>query len=345
MKVSIGTNIKEGPWGGGNLFAINLKNYLEKNGHTVIHDLKDNDIDLILITEPRKTSESSAFTHVEVLKYLSYVKEDAMVVHRFNECDERKNTNYVNKYLINANKIADHTVFVSEWLRSLYKMQGFGRIDSDVIYAGANKEIFNTSNFKPWDKANPIKIVTHHWGANWNKGFEYYLLLDSFMDDEKWKKVIEFTYIGNIPKKVNFKNTKVLQPLSGLNLAKEIKKNDMYLTGSINEPSGNHHIEAAQCGLPLLYINSGGIPEYCDGFGTMFNDKRDFEDKLSEAIKSYETISQNIQDYPYSAEIMSEDFLNLFNKMVENKKDYLDKRIITLNNSFISRKLYSFKRI
>jgi glycosyltransferase involved in cell wall biosynthesis len=345
MKVSIGTNIKEGPWGGGNLFAINLKNYLEKNGHTVIHDLKDNDIDLILITEPRKTSESSAFTHVEVLKYLSYVKEDAMVVHRFNECDERKNTNYVNKYLINANKIADHTVFVSEWLRSLYKMQGFGRIDSDVIYAGANKEIFNTSNFKPWDKANPIKIVTHHWGANWNKGFEYYLLLDSFMDDEKWKKVIEFTYIGNIPKKVKFKNTKVLQPLSGLNLAKEIKKNDMYLTGSINEPSGNHHIEAAQCGLPLLYINSGGIPEYCDGFGTMFNDKRDFEDKLSEAIKSYETISQNIQDYPYSAEIMSEDFLNLFNKMVENKKDYLDKRIITLNNSFISRKLYSFKRI
>lgn len=344
MKVSIGTNIKEGPWGGGNLFAINLKNYLEKNGHTVIHDLKDNDIDLILITEPRKTSESSAFTHVEVLKYLSYVKEDAMVVHRFNECDERKNTNYVNKYLINANKIADHTVFVSEWLRSLYKMQGFGRIDSDVIYAGANKEIFNTSNFKPWDKANPIKIVTHHWGANWNKGFEYYLLLDSFMDDEKWKKVIEFTYIGNIPKKVKFKNTKVLQPLSGLNLAKEIKKNDMYLTGSINEPSGNHHIEAAQCGLPLLYINSGGIPEYCDGFGTMFNDQRDFEDKLSEAIKSYETISQNIQDYPYSAEIMSEDFLNLFNKMVENKKDYLDKRIITLNNSFISRKLYSFKR-
>ena len=345
MKVSIGTNIKEGPWGGGNLFAINLKNYLEKNGHTVIHDLKDNDIDLILITEPRKTSESSAFTHVEVLKYLSYVKEDAMVVHRFNECDERKNTNYVNKYLLNANKIADHTVFVSEWLRSLYKKQGFTRKDSDVIYAGADKEIFNTSDFKPWDKTSPVKIVTHHWGANWNKGFEYYLLLDSFIDDEKWKNVIEFTYIGNIPKKIKFKNTKVLQPLSGHHLAKEIKKNDLYLTGSINEPSGNHHIEAAQCGLPLLFINSGGIPEYCDGFGTMFNDKKDFEDKLSEAIKSYETISQNIQDYPHSAEIMSEDFLNLFKKMVKNKEDYLEKRIITLNNSFISRKLYSFKRI
>ena len=67
MKISIGTNIKEGPWGGGNLFAINLTKYLEKNGHIVVNNLEDNDIDLILITEPRKTSESSAFTHVEVL--------------------------------------------------------------------------------------------------------------------------------------------------------------------------------------------------------------------------------------------------------------------------------------
>ena len=29
MKISIGTNIKDGPWGGGNLFAINLKLYLD----------------------------------------------------------------------------------------------------------------------------------------------------------------------------------------------------------------------------------------------------------------------------------------------------------------------------
>ena len=82
MKISIGTNIKEGPWGGGNLFAINLKKYLEDKGHVVTNDLKDKDIDLILITEPRKTSESSAFTQIDVLKYLSFVKKDTIVVHR-----------------------------------------------------------------------------------------------------------------------------------------------------------------------------------------------------------------------------------------------------------------------
>ena len=39
MKVAIGTKIQEGPWGGGNLFAINLSNFLIKNGHEVVYDL------------------------------------------------------------------------------------------------------------------------------------------------------------------------------------------------------------------------------------------------------------------------------------------------------------------
>ena len=73
MKVSIGTNIKEGPWGGGNLFAINLTNFLRSKGIEVIFNLEDDDIDIILITEPRKTSESSSFTHVDVENYLKYI--------------------------------------------------------------------------------------------------------------------------------------------------------------------------------------------------------------------------------------------------------------------------------
>ncbi len=41
MKISIGTKIKKGPWGGGNLFAINLTNYLENNNHEVVYNLED----------------------------------------------------------------------------------------------------------------------------------------------------------------------------------------------------------------------------------------------------------------------------------------------------------------
>ena len=55
------------------------------------------------------------------------------------------------------------------------------------------------------------------------------------------------------------------------------ERKSVYITASKNEPSGNHHIEAAQCGLPILYINSGGIPEYSNGFGIVLRSKRFLE--------------------------------------------------------------------
>ena len=70
LKVSIGTNIQDGPWGGGNLFAVNLSRYLKNKGHEVIYDLDDRDIDIILLTEPRKTSPSSAYTNFEIQNYI-----------------------------------------------------------------------------------------------------------------------------------------------------------------------------------------------------------------------------------------------------------------------------------
>tara|TARA_Y100000385_G_scaffold291614_1_gene370792 strand:- start:2437 stop:3498 length:1062 start_codon:yes stop_codon:yes gene_type:complete len=343
MKVSIGTKIKDGPWGGGNLFAINLRDYLIKKGHDVVYNLDDDDIDIILITEPRKSSESSAFTHVDVKKYVDYINKETLVFHRINECDERKNTNYVNKYLINVNQIADQTIFVSKWLKQLYESQGINLKNNNVIMAGANSSFFNNRNFIPWQKGEKIKIVTHHWGANWNKGFDSYVIIDNLISENKWKDRIEFTYIGNLPNKFSFKNSKVVSPLSGQNLAEEIQKNNLYITGSLNEPSGNHHIEAAQSGLPILYIDSGGIPEYCETFGVMYNLKN-LEIKLEEIIASYQEIEKNLKSYPFSSELMCEDYLKLFEKSLSNRQTFLHSRVLKANNSFFFKKLFHINR-
>lgn len=344
LKISIGTNIKEGPWGGGNLFAINLKNYLTSMGHEVFHDLKQNDLDIILITEPRRTSESSAFTDLDVRKYLSFVNKNCIVVHRINECDERKQTNYVNKYIINANKTADETIFVSKWLKNLYVNQGIKSKNINVIMAGADIDIFNSHEKKIWDKKTKLKLVTHHWGANWNKGFDTYENIDKMLDLDKWKNNIEFTYIGNIPKNFRFKNTKIVEPLSGDRLSDEIKENHIYVTGSLNEPSGNHHIEGAQCGLPVLYLDSGGTPEYCEGFGLKFNNQN-FELKLKEMMDNYDYYENKMADYPFSATKMSFDYLDLFKRVLNEKENIINSRVsgLYLDNIF-SKTFYNLIR-
>jgi len=341
MKISIGTKIKKGPWGGGNLFAINLSEYLSKKGHEVFFDLKEEDLDVILITEPRKTSESSAFTNNDVLNYKKYINRNVVVVHRINECDERKGTNYLNSYLLYANMAADHTIFVSSWLKNLFINLGINKEKSSVILAGANNEIFNNSNFAPWDKKSKIKIVTHHWGGNWNKGFSIYKKLDELLDLNEYKKRIEFSYIGNLPNKFKFKNVHVVKPLSGKKLASEIKKNHIYLTGSINEPSGNHHIEAGQCGLPILYIDSGGIPEYCDGYGEKFTPSN-FEIKLEKIIKDYDYYLKKIKTYPYNSDSMSSEYMNLFEKLVKSNKQIEKKQKNNLSFK-LNKKIYLTK--
>ena len=343
MKVSIGTNIKDGPWGGGNLFAINLKNHLHSKGFKVVNNLDDDDIDIILITEPRRTSESSAFTHIDVQKYLKFVNSETLVMHRINECDERKNTKNLNKYMINANKVADYTVFVSNWLKNLYENQGISTKNNHVVLAGANKEIFNNNDYVPWDGSEEMRIVTHHWGANWNKGFDVYTNLDKLISSKKWQNKISFTYIGNLPKNFKFENTKVIKPLSGENLAEAIKKNHIYLTASINEPSGNHHIEGAQCGLPLLYIDSGGIPEYCSGFGEIF-DKYNFEQKLEKIMHEYLENVENMKNYPNNSDIMCTEFENYFIEMIDNKENLLHQRNQNIKIGTLERFLYKLKR-
>tara|TARA_B100000427_G_scaffold40044_2_gene28869 strand:+ start:6413 stop:7501 length:1089 start_codon:yes stop_codon:yes gene_type:complete len=323
MKVSIGSKIVEGPYGGGNLFVKNLKNYLKKNNIDVIDHLDDNDIDIILLINPLKYAETSTYNHHDINYYVTFINPDALVVQRINECDERKNTTTINEQIIKSNKVADFTIYVSSWLQGLYIVKGLDKSNSAVIMSGSDESIFKSSK-KKIDNSK-FKLVTHHWSSNWNKGFNIYEKIDKLLKNEEWKERLDFTYIGNIPKDFIFKNSKVIKPLDDVKIAKLLKTFNGYITASLNEPSGNHHIEAAQCGLPILYINSGGIPEYCENFGVEFNENN-FEEKLKEFIEDYKKYEKNLVNYPYNATKMSKEYLDIFNNLIEKRKEITTKR-------------------
>ena len=144
MLISIGSKIIEGPWGGGNLFVKNLSAFLALNGHKVIFDLSEPNIDLILLTDPRSRKESSSsFNHLEIKKYKEHVNNNVKVVQRINECDERKGTKNINNFYLEASDYADHVVFVSSWLEDIYHELGMKKEKTSVILSGSNSAIFN----------------------------------------------------------------------------------------------------------------------------------------------------------------------------------------------------------
>jgi len=327
MKISIGYNIIDGPWGGGNSFAKQLKNFLELNGYEVLNNLKQDNIDIILLTEPRKHTQSSSFNHVDVKRYLTQ-NQNSIVISRINECDERKKSKGLNNFLINTAYFSDHTVFISNWLKELFIDQGFNSKNSSVILNGADEKMFFPKINKIINEK--IKIVTHHWGNNVNKGAEAYLHLDKLLNNKEFNEKFEFYYICNLPKNIKFKNTYVLPTMFGKELAETLRNCDIYITGSLFEPAGMHHIEAALSGLPVLYIKSGGIPEYTKDIGVEFKIEN-LDDKLINIYNNLEIFKTKLLNYQFTGSKMCDEYLNLFINLVDNKNEIIKQRKLRQN--------------
>ncbi len=326
MKVAIGYHLQEGPWGGGNQFARALTDALEAAGHQVCFGLDAREIDLILLTEVRGRSPAASFNAGTILRYLQFRNPKALVVHRINECDERKGTRNMNRLLSRANYVADHTVFIASWLRKLPVWRE--QRPSSVILNGGDTDCFTPSKKHGWQSETPLKIVTHHWGGNRLKGADVYEKLDSLLSSPEWRERIEFTYVGNLPSGCALPNSRHLKPLSGKALAEELASHHVYLTGSINEPAGMHHVEGALCGLPLIYRNSGALPEYCNGFGIEFSGPEDLPSALERMMVEYDRWRAALENYPHTAERMCREYIDLFERLVAERDEIVARRCL-----------------
>lgn len=325
MNVSIGFKLREGPWGGGNQFVRSLVRFLRERGDTVSFDLSDPQLDIILLTDPRAEGQNTAYTDKEIRRYLRSRNPRALVVHRVNECDERKGTTGVNRRLIEANACADHTVFVSSWLRDLFVALGLPCRSRSVILNGSDTSIFNASGYVPWDHRGKLRLVTHHWGANRLKGFDIYERIDGMLTAPAFADRIAFTYVGNVPPGFRFRNAVYQTPLTGAELAARLRVNHVYVTGSQNEPGGHHQNEGAMCGLPLLYRDSASMPEYGAGFGIPFTTDN-FEEKLEAMIRDYDQYAARMKDYPHTAEKMCGEYHRLFHDLLSRRESLLAQR-------------------
>lgn len=319
MKVSLNSKFVEGPSGGGMQFAKYLKKFLSEHGVLVVNDLRDDDIDIILHVTPFPYLMSLAsYSYHEAYAY-KIEHPNTIIIQRINECDERKRTDYMNGLLIDASKYSDYVVYISSWLKYLLEKSGMNKdMPSSVILNGADNAVFNTRNKIFWNGKDKLRIVTHHWGGNFMKGHDIYKKLDELLSNKSYSEKFEFTFIGNYPKDIRYKNTRLIPPLSGLALAEELKRHHVYLTATRNEPAGMHHIEGALCGLPVLYINSGALPEYCSGFGIEF-DENDFEKKMIQMNNEYNYWSDKVPAYSRTSEYMCGEFYELFLRLYENK--------------------------
>lgn len=320
LRISLNAKKVEGPYGGGNQFAANLENYLQSKGYQVFRKLAS-DLDLILIVSSKRHFQTTSYNVESIRDYIA-LRPNTIVVHRVNSCDEQRGRNLgVNEAMLKTNNLADYTIFISTFVRDLFKSKGMDLSKpSSVILNGADELLFNPEGRANWNPDQKLRIVTHHWSSNYMKGFDIYERLDQLLAIEPFMNMFAFTYIGNIPIGVEFKNTRVIKPTSGMELGNLLRQHHIYLTAARNEAAGMHHVEGVRCGLPVLFLNSGALPEYCNPYGIEFT-LINFEEKLLEMSECYHELREKVLSCPYTASWMSAQYEEILCQLVANRRE------------------------
>ena len=305
LKIALGNEIKAGPWGGGNQFLISFKKYFEGKGARVVHSLEEG-LDVIILINPRP--ESGTFTHKDIKKYKKSHPR-VKVIHRINETDRAKNTRHIDRLRLEANRVADAVVFISEWVRDYYRQKGMDpRTPVYVVRNGPDEQIFHSRDYRPWREDQPMKVVTHHWSNNPMKGIDVYRYFDKLLEDPWMLTRFHFTFVGRYPPGETFRHTRTVPPLFGDALARELSTHHVYLTAARWESCGMHQLEGACCGLPVLYINEGGgVVETCREAGVEFT-AESFPVALFKMREHYARLQPRMKAFPFNAAAMCREY-------------------------------------
>ena len=289
-KIAISLKPKSSPWGGGNQVVEQLATYLRTKGHQVVFQLEPG-VTSILLVDPRP-HETTRFSVPEIAEFKRSYPQ-VRCVHRINECDRRKGTTDVDEILREANRVADFTVFISHWLKDYFVARWFDPVrPHQVIQNGADPRVFYPRWDSDYSDNGPFRLVTHHWSDNWNKGFKVYEQVDQMIAAGELAG-FALMVIGRWPREIHWRAAVTHPPVRGKKLARLLRQNHAYLTASLWEPGGMHHIEGAQCGLPLIFHeDGGGIVEMARRYGLGFRDE--VRPALLEVRRQYAALRQKV---------------------------------------------------
>ncbi len=312
VRVAFNMRWKRGPYGGGNQWLGQVGPYLERCGFRTMSRLGDG-VDCVLGTHAG-LSGGLSFSYDDVLR-AKQMNPRLRCIQRINDNDIRKGTDKMDAHLAACNRAADHTVFVSEWLRDYHAERWFDTArPHSVIHNGADPAVFHPFGGNIWKPGDPIRLVTHHWSDNPAKGFPVYEALDAAIADGRLPGV-ELWIVGRWPESIRWQAARTFPARAGKRLAEVLRQCHVAVTASRNEPGAMHPVEAMQCGLPLLYTaDTGGTVELGKRFGVLLEE--DFSGALDAMRVGYAGLRAEVLRSAPSGDLMCAAYRRIVQQLV-----------------------------
>ena len=247
------------PTGGGHQFLRALVSELERRGLTV---------EMNRISAGTRACLFNSF-NFDFRRLRRFARDDVRFVHRVDGpiASYRGFDDGTDARIAEINReLADVTIVQSRYSRDAHRALGIELADPRMISNTADPSIFHPPVEREPLAGRPVRVIATSWSDNPNKGAEVIAWLDRHLDHDRY----ELTFVGRSDK--TFEHVRVLGPIASEPLAAELRRSDVYLAPSRNDPCSNALLEALASGLPAVFRASGGHPELVGDAGVAFDE-------------------------------------------------------------------------
>jgi hypothetical protein len=129
-----------------------------------------------------------------------------------------------------------------------------------------------------------IRLISTSWSDNPRKGGPVYRWIEEHLDWDRF----EYTFVGKSSEK--FSRIRQIAPVHSRELGEILRGHDIYITASQNDPCSN----ALSCGLPALFLDSGGHKEIVGYGGLSFSNKEEALSRLDVLARDHQMFRQVI---------------------------------------------------
>jgi glycosyltransferase involved in cell wall biosynthesis len=164
----------------------------------------------------------------------------------------------------------------------MYRQLGIELVEPRVVYNACDPQIFHPRGRIPFSRDRRIRLICTSWSDNPRKGGPTYRWLGEHLDPNRF----ELTFVGRSLESLGA--IRHLPPLPSPELADELRRHDVFVTATEHDAYSNALVEALSCGLPAVYLASGGSGEAVKDAGFAFRDREEIPALLDRLVDEYE---------------------------------------------------------
>ena len=276
--ISIFHDFAPPPAGGGHQFLRALKREWERCGFRVEVNSISGSTRACLLNSFNFDAERFRYLRRAGCRTLHRVDGPLATYRGFDDGTDRKIADWNREF-------AQGTVMQSEFSLRAHQAMKLEFREPVVIPNAVDPELFHPPKERANLQGRKLRVISASWSDNRNKGADIYEWLDRNLDFSR----VEYTFVGRMASEL--KNIRVVPPVPSHELAEFLRENDVYLTASRNDPCSNSLVEALSCGLPAIYLKSGGHPELVGKAGLGFDTAEEIPsllDQMGSALDGFQ---------------------------------------------------------